>query len=122
MVAVILVPIGAKVDGATKMMLITKEIARKLPKLYANENKSSDEIKVPLKLFNPTGIGTWYITEYDPDTDMAFGWCDLGFPELGSVSLQVLRNFRGFAGLGIERDIHWDSNTTLAQVMNGERS
>lgn len=104
------------------MMLITKEIARKLPKLYANENKSADETKVPLKLFNPTGIGTWYITEYDPDTEMAFGWCDLGFPELGYVSIAELREFKGLLGLGIERDINWDSNTTLAQVMNGERS
>jgi hypothetical protein len=104
------------------MMLITKEISRKLPKLYANENVNPEDIKVPLKLFNPTGIGTWYITEYDPDTEMAFGWCDLGFPELGYVSLEELRNFKGLFGLGIERDAWWDSNTTLDQVMNGERS
>ena len=106
------------------MMLITKEIAHKLPALYANENKTPEETKVPLKLFNPTGAGTWYITEYNPDTGIMFGWCDLGmgYPELGYVSLDELKEFRGSFGLGIERDMWWDGNTTLRQVMNGERS
>lgn len=103
------------------MMLITKEIANKLPNLYANENTKPENIKVPLKLFNPTGIGTWYITEYDPETEMAFGYCDLGYPELGYVSINELKIVKLPYGLSIERDIHWDSNTTLAQVMNGER-
>lgn len=102
------------------MKLITKEILKKLPELYANEDKKPEDIKVPLKLFNPSGVGTWYITEYDPERDLAFGWCDLGCPELGYVSIKELRSIKGAFGLGIERDIYWDSNTTLKEVMEGE--
>ena len=104
------------------MILITKEIANKLPKLYANENSKPEDIKVPLKLFNPTGIGTWYIIEYDPETEMAFGYCDLGYPELGYVSILELKEVKLPFGLTVEQDVHWDPNTTLDKVMNGERS
>lgn len=104
------------------MKLITKAIADKLPALYANEDKMDSEVKVPLKLFNPSGAGTWYITEYDPDEDMAFGWSDLGMgpgcSELGNISIAELRSIRCPPfGLGIERDINWDPNTTLAEVI-----
>ena len=107
-------------------MLITKEIARKLPELYANDSKPSAEIKVPLKLFNPCGAATWYVTEMNPETGMMFGWADLGFgpgcAELGYISFNELKEIRLPFGLKIERDRHWDENTTLEQVMNGERS
>ena len=108
------------------MMLVTKEIRNALPTLYANEELSSTDIKMPLKLFNPVGAATWFITELDADGDLAFGWCDLGFgpgfAELGYVSLNELKSLRLPMGLSIERDRHWDGNTTLAQVMNGEKS
>ena len=96
------------------MKIFTKEILKKLPPLYGNENKKPDEIKVPLKLFNPSGIGTWYITEYNPETGIAFGWCDLGYPELGYIYLNELLSIR------VERDIYWDSNTTLSEVIAGK--
>lgn len=102
------------------MKLLTKEILRKLPELYANEEKKPEDIKVPLKLFNPSGIGTWYITEYNPETEIAFGWCDLGYPELGYVSIKELKSLKlPPFGLGVERDMYWDSNTTLKDVMEG---
>jgi len=103
------------------MKIFTKEILKKLPPLYGNENKKPEEIKVPLKLFNPSGVGTWYITEYNPDTGIAFGWCDLGCPVLGYVNLDELlsKRFKPF-GLKVERDMYWDSNTTLAEVMAGK--
>jgi hypothetical protein len=93
--------------------------APKLPPLYANENKPASEVTVPVKLFNPCGAATWYLTEYDPETETAFGLCDLGmgFPELGYVSIKELKGLRLPMGLGIERDLHWDPKTTLAQVM-----
>jgi len=104
------------------MKLITKDILKKLPMLYANEEKEIKDIKVPLKLFNPTGIGTWYITEYDPKTEMAFGWCDLGYPELGYVDIKELKKIKFSFGLTVERDMYWDSNTTLEEVMTGVKS
>jgi len=100
------------------MKLLTKQILRLLPPLGSTDDTPSAEVKVPLKLFNPGGVGTWYITEYDPTTDMAFGYADILCGELGYISIKELREFRGHFGLGIERDMHWDSNTTLNNVMS----
>lgn len=83
-----------------------------------------DEIdfKPVVKLFNPNGAGTWLLTEIDPEChDIAFGLCDLGFPELGSVSLTELASIRGVFGLGIERDRHWTAKKTLNEYANEAR-
>jgi hypothetical protein len=56
---------------------------------------------------NPRGVGTWLLTELDPeDGDLAFGLCDLGtgFPELASVRISELESHKGPLGIGIERD------------------
>ena len=53
----------------------------------------------------------------DPeDADIAFGLCDLGlgYPELGSVRLSVLKAHRGRLGLPIERDLHFKANAPLS--------
>ena len=107
------------------MKLITKEILSKLPPLYTNSEKSMEEIKVPLKLFNPAGAGTWYITEYDPEEKLAFGFVNLGDPEmaeLGYVSILELENYRGPFGLGIERDMHFGYEHTLKEVFDTVKS
>ena len=107
------------------MKLITKEILSKLPPLYTNSEKSMEEIKVPLKLFNPAGAGTWYITEYDPEEKLAFGFVNLGDPEmaeLGYVSILELGNYRGPFGLGIERDMHFGYEHTLKEVFDTVKS
>ena len=70
------------------MKLITKEIKNKLAKNVGDANVD----KPWLKLFNPAGIGTWLITEYDEDTGLMFGLCDLGYPELGYVNLIELED------------------------------
>lgn len=44
------------------MKLLTKEIKNKMPMLYEQEEKG-DNATVYLKLFNPCGSETWYITE-----------------------------------------------------------
>ena len=43
-----------------------------------------------VRLFNPCGIGTWYLSELDPETNIAFGLCCLHEEELGYVSLKKL--------------------------------
>lgn len=60
-----------------------------------------------VKLFNPTGIGTWYLASYDPDSRTGFGLADVHEKELGYIDLAELVDFRGRWGLPIERDIHW---------------
>jgi len=98
--------------GGSKMKLLTKEIEKRLIKNYeVNKDKAETvEHKVVLKLFNPTGIGTWYLTEYNPETKIAFGLSCLHEKELGYVSLNEIQDFKGRFGLGIERDIMFQSN------------
>ncbi|MDE8652546.1 DUF2958 domain-containing protein [Novosphingobium album (ex Liu et al. 2023)] len=64
-----------------------------------------------VKLFNPCGAATWLATELDRDGDTLFGLADLGFgcPELGSFSLSELASVRLPFGLGIERDLSFES-------------
>ena len=94
------------------MKLFTKEIEKRLIKNHeANYGKDKTiEHKVVVKLFNPTGIGTWYLTEYDPRNKIAYGLSCLQEKELGDVSIDEIQNFKGRFGLGIERDKYFDSN------------
>jgi hypothetical protein len=102
------------------MKLITKEIEKATPKLYANDEKTAEETMVVAKFFNPYGAATWWMTEYDSEKKLAFGYADLGFgcPELGYFSIAEMEEIRvkPFGGK-IERDIHFTS-CTLASVMN----
>lgn len=58
---------------------------------------------IVVKFFNPTGIGTWYLTELSPD-NIGFGICHLQEVELGYVCLDELAALRVRGGLGIEKD------------------
>jgi hypothetical protein len=98
-----------------------KKLAKLLPALGSMDGMDAADVPVPVKLFNPIGVGTWYLTEYCPETDEGFGLCDIHEAELGYVSLRELRGMNLPLGLTIERDIHWDAGTTLAQVKNKER-
>jgi hypothetical protein len=72
-----------------------------------------EEVKDPLviaKFFNPTGAGTWYATEYDPETKMFFGYVSIfgdENDEWGYFSLTELESLKGPFGLGIERDLYF---------------
>jgi hypothetical protein len=87
------------------MMLLTKQNRADLPKLGAQE-KLGDESVVYVKLFDPSGRLTFYITEFDGD-DTLFGYmvsplgadCD----EWGYSSLAELAAVRGRFGLGNEQ-------------------
>jgi hypothetical protein len=69
-----------------------------------------------MKLFNPAGVGTWLITEIEPDDDTLFGLCDLdmGCPELGYVRLSEIAAVRLPGGLTIERDIAFNGRLPLS--------
>lgn len=73
--------------------------------LLAN-GRQRDVDHVPVvKFFNPLGEGVWLATELDADGDTLFGLADIGYPELGSFSLEELTSIRQPFGMGIERDI-----------------
>ena len=63
---------------------------------------------VLVKVFNPTGAGTWWITGYDPETRLATGAVTLGYePEVGDFSMEELVDIRARFGLPLERDLYW---------------
>ena len=70
-----------------------------------------------VKFFNPTGSGTWYLTELSPD-NMGFGICQLQESELGYVSLDALNELRLPLGLSIEKDRTFSANgQTIYQLL-----
>lgn len=91
------------------MKLLTKELLKRFKQVGSQE-----DVKDPIviaKFFNPTGIGTWFATEYDPDDKFFFGYVSLfgdENDEWGEFSLDELQSFKGKFGLGIERDIYFD--------------
>ncbi len=46
----------------------------------------------------------------------------MGCPELGEVSISELQAIRGPLGLGVERDLHWEAEMTLADYADLARS
>jgi len=89
-----------------------KLLTAQLEKRFA-EVGSQAESKDPLiiaKFFNPSGAGTWYATEYDPESRIFFGYVSIfgdHNDEWGDFSLDELQAFKGHFGMGIERDIHF---------------
>lgn len=97
----------------TGLVLIPDDLR---PTLVANGLHDGDPIPV-LKLFNPAGPGTWLITEIADDGDTLFGLCDLdmGFPELGSISLSEITSVKLPFGLTIERDISFEGRVPISR-------
>ena len=87
-------------------------------------NKRKKEAKALLEIVNPTGSGTWLISEIEDDGDTMFGLCDLGHgsPELGYVSLKELESLKLPFGLSIERDISFTPDKSLGEYADEARS
>ena len=93
--------------------MLRDELEAVLPPLYSQEALGEEAI-VQVHLFNPCGIGDWWITEGSAEgyDFIMFGLCDLGFPELGYVSLlEMLRAVQCPWDVTIERDLHWTPKT-----------
>lgn len=69
-----------------------------------------------VKLFDPTGAWTWFISEFDPETGEAFGVVHGFEKELGYFSLNELAGIKGAFGLPIERDLYFDP-TPLEELL-----
>ena len=104
------------------MKLLTKEIARTLPPLYAQEKEGIEAI-VHVKYFTPDAQWTWFITEGSPVEDGHGNIVDYRFfglvhgmeKEYGYTLLSQLAKLRGPLGLPVERDLHWKP-TKLADI------
>jgi len=89
------------------MKLITKALLQRFKRI-GDQTESSDPIIIT-KFFNPCGAGTWYVAEYNPETNICFGYVTgLQFDEWGYFSLDELQEFRSRPfNLPIERDLHF---------------
>ena len=87
------------------MKLLTKEIIKKLPPLY-----SQDDVEDPfahVKFFCPWNQWTWFVVEYDGE-DLFYGKVVGLETELGYFSLSELQSITGPGGLRIERDLYFN--------------
>lgn len=87
------------------MKLLTNELRRKLPPLYATEHEEDPQIIC--KFFTPDSNWTWYAFEFD-GSDTFFGWVEGLEKELGYFSLSELESVRGPFGLPLERDLYFE--------------
>ena len=83
------------------MKLLTQEIKKQLPRLYATEGTPLEDKPVICKFFNPCGAGTWYAVEgEEQDGDFIFfGLVDLHEKEWGYFSLNELQSIKLRYGL-----------------------
>lgn len=100
---------------------MTKEIEKKLPKLYSQENEENP--KIIIKFFHPLSNWTWYVVEGEPpgpDGDwLFFGLVDGFEKELGYFSLKQLKEVK-VKGLGIERDLYFGYDHRLNEFRETE--
>ncbi|MFG1314642.1 DUF2958 domain-containing protein [Xanthobacter autotrophicus] len=93
------------------MILLTPDLRERL--IANGRQRDADHIPV-IKFFNPLGDGVWLATELASDGDTLFGLADLGCPELGSFSLEEMASIRLPFGMGIERDILFETDLPLS--------
>jgi hypothetical protein len=97
-----------KIKQLNKMKLFTKAIEAEAQAQFPLGNNLEKQVVVA-KFFNPTGLGTWWLMNQDPnDPDYCWGICHIFEWEVGSFSKSELENYRGRFGLGIERDLHFE--------------
>jgi hypothetical protein len=92
----------------------------KLPTYAELADTGFDDIVCTVKLFNPTGAGTWWLASFDSDTHIAWGVAEIVEREVGSFDMDELVAFRGRMGLPIERDLHYRPQT-IAAILEGAR-
>jgi len=90
------------------MKLLTSGLLKRFEIIGRQEN-IADPVVIA-KFFNPTGAGTWYATEYYPESKEFFSYVSIfgdHNDEWGYFSLNELENYQGKFGLGIERDLYF---------------
>ena len=105
------------------MELLTKAIEDKAQAQFHIGNDLEKQVVVA-KFFNPTGAGTWWFINQDPeDPDYCWGICHIFEWEIGSFSKSELVEFRGRLGLRIERDLYFEevnAKELLRNYLTGE--
>ena len=102
-----------KHSGLRRHKLMTKELGKTIPPLYANDGADDpDAVLAHVKLFTPFSNWTWYITEWDAETGECFGLVDGFEMELGYFSLGEMAEATVLGGVpAVERDLYWKPQT-----------
>lgn len=91
-------------------MRLLSEVKAKMAAWPIYSQESTEDKLVVMKLFNAFGSGTWYLTEYDPEDEQAFGYVTgLGGDEWGYFSIREMASImlRGTRVPHIEIDRHF---------------
>jgi hypothetical protein len=88
------------------MKLITKTLTKEFNRI--GDQSDNDNPIVIAKFFDPCGSATWYAIEYNPETNICYGYVTGLFEdEWGTFSITELESIERPFGLRIERDIHF---------------
>lgn len=103
--------------GTRRHNLLTTELRRNLPALYATDG--DDSARAVVKFFSPYTGSTWYAFEFDGD-DTFFGWAEThhGCGEFGYFSYRELQAAAGMGGRLplVERDCYPDTLPTKGDL------
>ena len=92
---------------------LTNQLANlNIPPLYSTESTPAEVKVVCARLFALASAATWYIAEFDPEEQLAFGYADLGDPtcaEWGYIDLRELESLRWLGVPRVELDRHFTS-------------
>ncbi len=97
------------------MKIITKELEKRFVRVGRQDEEV--DLLVIARYFNGFGKGTWLATEYDPLTEICFGYVQLFEKEWGYFSLKELSEVK-HSQLGIpmiERDLYF-TEKPISQV------
>lgn len=102
------------------MRLLTRDIMKAMPNLYATESVPLGQKLVRAKLFTPWSSWTWFLIECEPDGPIAWGLVVGHESEFGYIDLAELEDVSGPGGLKVERDMHFEP-CTVAELVRRER-
>jgi glucose dehydrogenase len=86
-----------------------KLINDELQKRFKEVGRQRKNPVVIAKFFDPAGSGTWYATEYDPETNICYGYVTgLAYDEWGYFSIDEMESLKRPFGLTIERDLYFE--------------
>ena len=111
------------------MELLTSPLREQLLRNYrdsqlAMNHGPCEDLWPVVKLFAPWNQAVWLLTELDPDGEILFGLCDLGYgiPELRHVYLSEIASLEGPADLRVERDILFEAKGPLGVYAEAART
>lgn len=96
---------------------LTKEI-KAIPKLYSQDGKEKEAIVYAHFFY---GQSDWFITEYNPEEKIAFGYVilngDAMMSEFGNISIEELHNTHK-----VELDFHWKTKPLAEALYNTDKN